>query len=75
MAVLAQRVVHDVRSDGRRGESLQYCGKLHTGPDLEELSTTEPRTRFSRFRFSEIRFPRDGEETTLRQRRYYVYSS
>lgn len=68
MAVLAQRVVHDVRSDRRRGEGLQHCGEFHTGPDLEELPTTESRTGFSRFRFPKIRLPRNGEEATFRQR-------
>jgi len=75
MAVLTQRVVHDVRSDSHRGKGLQHRGKLHTGSDLEELSATESRTGLSWFRLSKIRFPWDGEETTLRQRRHYVYSS
>lgn len=30
MAVLAQRVIHHVRSDGHRGKGLQHRGKLHT---------------------------------------------
>lgn len=42
MAVLAQCLIHDVRSDGGCGEGLQHRGELHTRSDLEEFPEAEP---------------------------------
>lgn len=66
MAILSQRVLYHIRSDGGRGEGVQHRRKFYPRSDMEKFPKTQSRTRLPRLRFPPIRFSRNGKETALR---------